>query len=149
MTILISKIKNNRAPGPQEYAILPAKIKQTKHISDFICVYLCLALQIKETTPSFLNITIFFCFGFSWISYVQNRKEVQQIIHMIDNYKFKKENKFIYEGRNFFQKLKHELWEQRCQDLLHTFFSRNEQFPGIITFPETDITAQGKPWKTF
>ena len=81
MTILISKIKNNRAPGPQEYAMLPAKIKQRKYISDFICVYLCLALQIKETTPSFLNITIFFCFGFSWINYVQNRKEVQQIIH--------------------------------------------------------------------
>ena len=67
------------------------------------------------------------------------------IIHMIDNYKFKKENKFIYEGRNFFRKLEHELWEQRCQDLLRTFFSRNEQFSGIITFPETDITAQGKP----
>ena len=28
-----------------------------------------------------------------------------------------------------------------------TFFSRNGQLSGIITFPETDITAKGKPWE--
>ena len=29
---------------------------------------------------------------------------------------------------------------------MHTFFSRGEQFSGIITFPESNITAKGKPW---
>ena len=32
-------------------------------------------------------------------------------------------------------------------DLLKTFFSRDGEFSGIITFPETIITAQEKPWQ--
>ena len=62
MTILLCKRKKNRAPRPQEYAILPAKIKQIKDKSDFICAYFCLALQTKDITASFLNIIVFFCF---------------------------------------------------------------------------------------
>ena len=41
----------------------------------------------------------------------------------------------------------HDSWKQRCQDLLQKFYTRNEKCSGIITFPETDITAQGKPWE--
>ena len=86
---------------------------------------------------------------FCWINYFRNESEVRQVMKIISKCKFKKENKFIYEGGDSFKDLEHELWEQRCEDLLRTFFSRNGQFSGTITFPETDITAQGKPWKTF
>ena len=84
---------------------------------------------------------------FCSINDFRNCSEVQQIIKIISKCKFKKENKCIYEGGDICKDLTHELLEQRCQDLLRTFFSRNGQFSGIITFLETDITAQGKPWK--
>ena len=60
---------------------------------------------------------------------------------------FKKEGKNIYQGAGVQQALNHEEWKQRCQNLLCTFFSRDGKDSGIITFPETSITAQGKPWQ--
>ena len=61
---------------------------------------------------------------------------------------FKKEGKNIYQGAGVQQALNHEEWKQRCQNLLCTFFSRDGKDSGIITFPETSVTAQGKkPWQ--
>ena len=84
---------------------------------------------------------------FRSINNFRNCSEVQQIIKIISKCKFKKENKCIYEGGDSCKDLTHELWEQRYQDLLRTFYARNGQFSGIITFLETDTTAQGKPLK--
>ena len=41
----------------------------------------------------------------------------------------------------------HDSWKKRCQNLLQKFYTRDGKCSGIITFPETDITAQGKPWE--
>ena len=60
---------------------------------------------------------------------------------------FEKGSKCIYQGAGVRQALNHEKWKQRCQDLLRTFFSRDGKDSGIITFPETNITAQEKPWQ--
>ena len=81
------------------------------------------------------------------ISYAGNKREAVDITQKIKACEFKKEGKNIYQGADVQQALNHEEWKQRCQDLLRTFFSRDGKDSGIITFPETNITAQGKPWQ--
>ena len=81
------------------------------------------------------------------INYAGNKREAVDITQKIKACEFKKEGKNIYQGADVQQALNHEEWKQRCQDLLRTFFSRDGKDSGIITFPETNITAQGKPWQ--
>ena len=73
--------------------------------------------------------------------------EAADITAKIIAFKFEKQWKCIYQGVGVGQTLNHEQWKQRCQNLLRTFFSRAGQVSGIITFPETSITVQGKPWQ--
>ena len=81
------------------------------------------------------------------INYARDKSEFKSIAAEIYEYKFKEEIKVIYEGANLSSPLEHQLWKERCNKLLGTFFSRDGQVSGIITFPETSITAQGKPWQ--
>ena len=81
------------------------------------------------------------------INYARDKSEFKSIAAEIYEYKFKEEIKVIYEGANISSPLGHQLWKERCNKLLGTFFSRDGQVSGIITFPETSITAQGKPWQ--
>ena len=53
----------------------------------------------------------------------------------------------IYEGADIYKTLEYEAWKQRCRTLLQTYFSKAGQFSGVITFPDTTITARGKPWE--
>ena len=84
--------------------------------------------------------------GFGLINCAQNKEEAAGITQKIIDCKFMKEEKHIYEGPDVLQALNHEEWKQRCQKLLRTFFSKDERVLGIITFPETSFTVQGKPW---
>ena len=86
-------------------------------------------------------------FGFGLINYARNEGEDADIEEKIGACEFQKGQKRIYQGAGVHQGLNHEQWKQRCQDLLSTFFSRDRKDSGIITFPETNITAQGKPWQ--
>ena len=81
------------------------------------------------------------------INYARNEGEHAYIEEKIRTCEFQEGQKRIYQGAGVHQSLNHEEWKQRCQDLLSTFFSRDGKDSGIITFPETNITAQGKPWQ--
>ena len=85
---------------------------------------------------------------FGWVHYGLNKKEIESITRQICDYEFKKESKSIYEGASFRKILGNEEWKQRCKKLLHTFFSKATQFSGIITFPDTKLSIQGKPWES-
>ena len=65
---------------------------------------------------------------------------------MLD-YEFKPKRKFIYEGADIYKSLEYEAWKQRCRTLLQTYFSKAGQFSGVIKFPDTKLTTQGKPWE--
>ena len=82
---------------------------------------------------------------FGLINYVQNERKVHDITAKIIACKFNEEWKHIFQGARVRKFLSPEQWKQRCQDLLLTFFSRDGKDSGIITFPETTFTAQGKP----
>ena len=84
---------------------------------------------------------------FGWVHYSRNKREIESTTRQICNYKFKKESKSIYEGASFRKILGDVEWKQRCKKLLHTFFSKAAQFSGIITFPDTKSSIQGKPWE--
>ena len=81
------------------------------------------------------------------INYARNKQEAVDIPVKIIDCKFERECKRIYQGAGVLQTLNHGEWKGRCQSLLRTFFSRDGRVSGIITFPETSITAQGKPWQ--
>ena len=53
----------------------------------------------------------------------------------------------IYEGADIYKTLEYEAWKQRCRTLLQTYFSKDGQFSGVITFPDTRLTTRGKPWE--
>ena len=84
---------------------------------------------------------------FGLINYVRNEREVHDITAKIIACKFDEEWKHILQGVGVRKVLSPEQWKQRCQDLLLTFFSRDGKDSGIITFPETNFTAQSKPWQ--
>ena len=63
------------------------------------------------------------------------------------DYKFKRERKTFYEGAHYYKSLEDEAWKQKCRILLETFFSKTGKFSGVITFPDTSLTARGKPWE--
>ena len=81
------------------------------------------------------------------VNYTVSEKEIVSTTQKILDYKFKQDRKIIYEGADIYKPLEHEVWKQRCQKLLQTFFSRAGKFSGIITFPDTRVTAKGKPWE--
>ena len=85
--------------------------------------------------------------GFGLVNYVRNEQEDRDITAKLIACKFEEEWKHIFEGAGVRSYLSPKQWKQRCQDLLRTFFSRDGKDSGIITFPETNITAQGKPWQ--
>ena len=87
-------------------------------------------------------------FEFGWVYYGLNKKEIGSTHLQIRNYKFKKESKSIYEGASSRKILEDEEWKQRCKKLLLTFFSKDEQFSGIIKFPDTKLSVQGNPWES-
>ena len=84
---------------------------------------------------------------FGLVNYGLSENQIECYIRETLDYKFKQEIKIIYEGADIFTHLEHEEWNKRCQALLQTFFSRAGQYSGIITFPDTKFTAQGKPWE--
>ena len=84
---------------------------------------------------------------FGLINYGLNDNQIESYIRETLDYKFKQEIKVIYEGADIFTHLEHEKWNQRCQTLLKTFFASDGQYSGIITFPDTRFTAEGKPWE--
>ena len=86
-------------------------------------------------------------FEFGLINYARNKGEDADIAEKITACEFQKGQKRIYQGAGVHQALNHEEWKQRCQNLLCTFFSRDGKGSGIITFPETSITGQEKPWQ--
>ena len=81
------------------------------------------------------------------INYARNAQEVCDIAAKIIECNFEETRKCIFTGADVRNYLSPEEWKQRCQDLLRTFFSRDGKDSGIITFPETNFTAQGKPWQ--
>ena len=81
------------------------------------------------------------------INYARNAQEGRDIVTKIIDCKFEEQRKCIFKGAGVHNILSPEQWKQRCQDLLHTFFSRDGKDSGTITFPETNFTAQGKPWQ--
>ena len=81
------------------------------------------------------------------VNYTVSEKEIVSTTQKILDYKFKQDRKIIYEVADIYKPLEHEVWKQRCQKLLQTFFSRAGKFSGIITFPDTRVTAKGKPWE--
>ena len=85
---------------------------------------------------------------FGWINYATNESEIESIIQEILDYNFKHKRKIIYEGADMYEPLEHESWKQRCRKLLQTFFTSAGEFSGIITFPDTRFTVQGKPWES-
>ena len=64
------------------------------------------------------------------------------------NYRFREESKFFYQGPDEVKTLEHDLWRVRCVTLLKTFFSRDGQYSGIITFPDSNMKTQRKPWQS-
>ena len=85
--------------------------------------------------------------GFGWVHYGRNKRKIQSTTLQIGDYKFNKESKSIYEGASFRTILGDVEWQQRCKILLHTFFSKATQLSEIITFPDTKLSIQGKPWE--
>ena len=81
------------------------------------------------------------------INYARNAQDGRDIAAKIIDCNFEETWKLIFEGAWVHSFLSPEQWKQRCQDLLRTFFSRDGKDSGIITFPETNFTAQGKPWQ--
>ena len=81
------------------------------------------------------------------VHYGLTERKIESTTREIYNYKFKQEARSIYEGANFRNILGDEEWKQRCKKLLQTFFSKVAQLSRIITFPDTKLTVQGKPWE--
>ena len=55
-------------------------------------------------------------------------------------YQFKHKSLEIYIGANAKEDLTYFDWEERCKNLLHTFFTRDGESSGIILFPDIEIT---------
>ena len=84
---------------------------------------------------------------FSWLHYGLDEEKIGCITREIYHYKFKQGARSIYEGASFRRVLGDEEWKQRCKKLLRTFFSKAAQLSRIITFPDTELSVQGKPWE--
>ena len=84
---------------------------------------------------------------FGLINYVRNEREDHGIREKIIACKFEEESKWIFQRADVRVCLSPEQWKWRCENLMHNFFSRDGKDSGIITFPETNFTAQGKPWQ--
>ena len=84
---------------------------------------------------------------FGWVHYGLDEEKIGCITREIYHYKFKQEARSIYEGASFRNVLGDEEWKQRCKKLLQTFFSNAAQLARIITFPDTKLSVQGKPWE--
>ena len=81
------------------------------------------------------------------INYVRNEGDDCNITEKIIACKFEEKWTKFFECAGVRNYLSPKEWKERCQNLLHTFFSRGGKNSGIITFPETNITAQGRPWQ--
>ena len=77
--------------------------------------------------------------GFGWMNYKRSKNELSDIAKKIFEYQFKQEDLEIYNGANIIENLTYAKWEERCKNLLDTFFSRNGESSGIILFPDTEI----------
>ena len=84
---------------------------------------------------------------FGWVHYGLSKRQIDSTTRQICDYTLKKESKSIYEGAGFRKILGNEEWKQRCKQLLGTFFSKAARFSGVIKFPDTKLSIQGKPWE--
>ena len=78
--------------------------------------------------------------GFGWMNYKRSKDELRFIAKKISRFKFKQKSLEIYDGANIFADLDYAQWEERCKNLLETFFSRDGKHSGIILFPDIEIT---------
>ena len=80
--------------------------------------------------------------GYGWMNYQRNENELSVIAKKIFKYKFKREDLEIYNGANTEEILSYGEWEERCKDLLDTFFARDITSSGIILFPDIKIVLR-------
>ena len=86
-------------------------------------------------------------YEFGWVHYGRSKRKIESTTRQICDYKFKKESKSIYEGASFRTVFGDLESKQRCKKLLLTFFCKAAQLSEIITFPDTKLSIQGKPWE--
>ena len=82
--------------------------------------------------------------GFGWMNYKRSEKGLSIIAKKILKYQFKREALEIHNGANTKEILTYAKWEDRCEKLLKTFFTRDSKSIGIILFPDTEITLQNQ-----
>ena len=82
--------------------------------------------------------------GFGWVNYKRSKDELRVIAEIISMHKFKQEFLEICDGADIFAFLDYSQWEERCENLLKTFFSRDDKSCGIILFPDIEITLTSK-----
>ena len=78
--------------------------------------------------------------GFGWIDYKQNKDDLSVIATKIFQYQFKRKDVEIYSGADTRENLTYARWEERCEKLLYTFFTRDGESSGIILVPDIEIT---------
>ena len=76
------------------------------------------------------------------MNYKRKKDELSLIAEALFEYKFRQEVLDIYVRADIKKKLKLAQWEERCRNLLRTFFSRDGTSSGIILFPDTEITCR-------
>ena len=85
--------------------------------------------------------------GFGWMNYKRNKDELSVIADKIFDYKFKQQSRSIYYGADIIGILEYSEWEERCRDLLDTFFSKDGRNSGIILFPDIEVTLDRQIWQ--
>ena len=85
--------------------------------------------------------------GFGWMNYKRKEDELSVIADKIFDYKFKQQSRRIYCGADIRETLEYSEWEERCRDLLNTFFSKDGRNSGIILFPDIEVTLDHQIWQ--
>ena len=85
--------------------------------------------------------------GFGWMNYKRKEDELNVIADKIFYYKFKQQSRRIYCGADIRETLEYSEWEERCRDLLNTFFSKDGRNSGIILFPDIEVTLDHQIWQ--
>ena len=82
--------------------------------------------------------------GYGWMNYKRSKNELRDIAKKIFEYQFKREYREIHDGADTEAILEYPQWEDRCNRLLDTFFTRDGTSSGIILFPDIEITLHSQ-----